>query len=309
MLNVHGGGGDGEYPAGTLVTVTADPPPSGQRFAGWTGDTSILANPFLATTSATIPTVDVSLTATYTAANADPATAEAEDGNSIDSAPVTAGSPATESREEVTAGVNRRSHTKSWNGIRFATFNASLNRNSAGQLESDLSAPDNLQAQTVAEIIQRTRPDVLLINEFDFVENGLAARLFQDNYLSVSQNGAKPIEYEYFFVAPSNTGIPSGFDLNNNGSVGGPDDAFGFRSFPGQFGMVVYSRYPISYDDIRTFQLFLWKDMPGHCYPMIRARLSRQTGILQRSWLRSGCHQKVTGISQSRLVTRLSTSS
>ena len=43
---------------------------------------------------------------------------------------------------------------------------------------------------------------------------------------------------------PSNTGIPSGFDLNNNGVVGGPDDAFGFGFFPGQFGMAVYSQLP-----------------------------------------------------------------
>ena len=151
--------------------------------------------------------------------------------------------------------------------VRFATFNASLNRNFAGQLVTDLSTPNNAQAKTIAEIIQRTRPDVLLINEFDFVENNVAAELFRDNYLSVSQNGADPIEYGYYFVAPSNTGIPSGFDLNNNGSIGGGDDAFGFGFFPGQFGMAVYSRYPIDYDSIRTFQLFLWKDMPGALLP------------------------------------------
>jgi hypothetical protein len=153
------------------------------------------------------------------------------------------------------------------NVIRFATFNASLNRNVEGELVSNLSTPDNAQAKTVAEIIQRTRPDVLLINEFDFVEDGVAAQLFQDNYLSVSQNGAEPIEYAYFFVAPSNTGIPSGFDFNNNGVFGEPDDAFGFGAFAGQFGMAVYSRYPIDNDDIRTFQLFLWKDMPGALLP------------------------------------------
>jgi hypothetical protein len=151
--------------------------------------------------------------------------------------------------------------------VRFATFNASLNRNFAGQLVADLSTPNNAQAKTVAEIIQRARPDVLLINEFDFVENGVAAQLFQDNYLSISQNGAEPIEYGYFYVAPSNTGIPSGFDLNNNGVVAGPDDAFGFGFFPGQFGMAVYSRYPINYDDVRTFQTFLWTDMPGARLP------------------------------------------
>jgi hypothetical protein len=156
--------------------------------------------------------------------------------------------------------------------IRFATFNASLNRNFAGQLISDLSTPGNVQAATVAEIIQRIRPDVLLINEFDFDDQGpggssLAARLFQDNYLSVPHGDVAPIQYPYRFTALSNTGIPSGFDLNNNGVVGGPDDAFGFGFFPGQFGMAVYSMYPIDVAAVRTFQLFLWKDMPGALLP------------------------------------------
>ena len=151
--------------------------------------------------------------------------------------------------------------------VRFATFNASLNRNFEGQLIADLSTPANAQARTVAEIVQRTRPDVVLINEFDFDAGNVALGLFQDNYLSVSQNGAAPIDYPYRYTAPSNTGIPSGFDLNNNGAIAGPDDAFGFGFFPGQFGMAVYSRYPIDTDGIRTFQHFLWKDMPGALLP------------------------------------------
>jgi hypothetical protein len=164
--------------------------------------------------------------------------------------------------EDAGARADKRDRT-----VRFSTFNASLNRNSEGQLIADLSTPDNAQAQTVAEIIQRTRPDVLLINEFDFDSGGEAARLFQDNYLSVPHNGSDPIVYGYRFVAPSNTGIPSGFDLDNNGAVGGPNDAFGFGFFPGQFGMAVYSRYPIVTEEIRTFQHFLWKDMPGALLP------------------------------------------
>ena len=151
--------------------------------------------------------------------------------------------------------------------VRFATFNASLNRNFDGQLVADLSTPANQQARNVAETIQRIRPDVLLINEFDYDAAGTALRLFQDNYLSISQNGAAPIVYPYRFAAPSNTGIPSGFDLNNNGVVAGPDDAFGFGFFPGQFGMAVYSLYPIDPTGVRTFQHFLWKDMPGALLP------------------------------------------
>jgi hypothetical protein len=79
--------------------------------------------------------------------------------------------------------------------------------------------------------------------------------------------GADSIEYPYRYVAPSNTGIPSGIDYNNNGVIGGPDDAFGFGFFPGQFGMAVYSMYPIDLDRVRTFQMFLWKDMPGALLP------------------------------------------
>jgi 3-phytase len=168
--------------------------------------------------------------------------------------------------------------------VRYATFNASLNRYRHGQLVEELADPSlrpagDRQIRTVAEIIQRVRPDVLLVNEFDFDDRGRrgtsrAAELFQDNYLSESQNGAPPIRYGYRFTAPSNTGIPSGFDLNNDGQVvttpgamGYGDDSYGFGAFPGQFGMTVYSRYPVDRRGVRTFQHFLWKDMPGARLP------------------------------------------
>lgn len=163
---------------------------------------------------------------------------------------------------------------------RFATFNASLNRNAAGQALAHLSVPGNAQADAVAEIIQRTRPDILLINEFDYVAptaahpDGPLVDAFRDNYLAVAHGDAAPIDYPYSFVAPSNTGVSSGFDLNNNGvavttpgAAGYGDDSLGFGNFVGQFGMVVYSRYPILTADVRTFQHFLWKDMPGARLP------------------------------------------
>ncbi|MEA5620938.1 5'/3'-nucleotidase SurE [Cronbergia sp. UHCC 0137] len=157
------------------------------------------------------------------------------------------------------------------NTVRFSQFNASLNRNTEGQLVTDLSTPDNTQAKAVAEIIQRANPDVLLINEFDYVSaNPLQpVQLFQQNYLGISQNGATPVNYPYVYIAPSNTGIASGFDLNNNGTVGGGDDAFGFGNFPGQFGMLLLSKYPIDTANVRTFQNFLWKDMPNSLLPTI----------------------------------------
>jgi 3-phytase len=164
------------------------------------------------------------------------------------------------------------------NTIRFSQFNASLNRSAEGELVTDLSTPDNPQAKAVAEIIQRTNPDVLLINEFDYVEADPLepVRLLQQNYLSVSQNGANPVDYPYVYIAPSNTGIPSGFDLNNDGTVvttpgtrGYGDDAFGFGEFPGQYGMLLLSKYPIDTANVRTFQNFLWKDIPGSLLPTV----------------------------------------
>jgi hypothetical protein len=152
--------------------------------------------------------------------------------------------------------------------VRIATFNASLNRFNAGDLIADLSTPDAAQPQVIAETIQRQRPDIVLVNEFDYDADGLAVDLFHDNYLAVAQHpDVEAIAYPYRLPFASNTGIPSGFDLNRDGAVGGPDDAFGFGFFPGQFAFALYSKYPIVEEDIRTFQGFLWKDMPGALLP------------------------------------------
>jgi hypothetical protein len=149
--------------------------------------------------------------------------------------------------------------------VRFATFNASLNRGAEGQLVTDLSTPDNAQAREVAEVVQRNRPDVLLINEFDFAP--AAVDLFRDNYLERGQNGARPVDYPYAFIAPSNTGVQTGFDLNRDGQVGTGDDAHGFGLFEGQYGMLVLSKHPIDTKKVRTFQNFRWADMPGALLP------------------------------------------
>src|SRR5436190_1938061 len=91
--------------------------------------------------------------------------------------------------------------------IRVATFNASLNRPALGQLASDLATGSNAQARDVAEIIQRVRPDILLINEFDIDPSNqtVALNRFHDNYLAVSQNGQPALSYPYRYAALSNT--------------------------------------------------------------------------------------------------------
>ena len=140
--------------------------------------------------------------------------------------------------------------------VRFATYNASLNRFSQGDLLEDLQDVDAgvpvPQVDNVLAIIARNDADVLLVNEFDY--DPAAGALF-----------AELAGYDHHFIAPSNTGIPSGYDLNNDGVVGGPNDAFGFGFFPGQFGMLLLSRYPLP--EARTFQELLWADMPDARLP------------------------------------------
>ena len=64
--------------------------------------------------------------------------------------------------------------------FRIATFNAYLNRSTAGDLLEELRATEpSPQIAAVAEIIQRVRPDLLLINEFDYDASGAAVTAFQ----------------------------------------------------------------------------------------------------------------------------------
>ena len=156
---------------------------------------------------------------------------------------------------------------ESRSNLRVATYNVSLNRTAQGGLAADLAAGTNAQARALAEVIQTTAPDVVLLNEFDYDETGESADLFRQNYLEVPQGGQDAIEYPYAYSAPVNTGVFSEFDLNNDGTVGGPDDAWGFGAFPGQYGMLVLSKYPIAEDEVRTFQNFRWQDMPGNVIP------------------------------------------
>lgn len=152
--------------------------------------------------------------------------------------------------------------------VRFATFNISHYRKRSGDLIKQLKGGKSQQTQKIAEIIQRVRPDVLLINEFDFDPDHAAAKHLVKFYLKVGQNGNQPIELPHMFSAPVNTGVDSGVDLNDDGKTGTPNDCFGYGAHPGQYGMLVLSKFEIDTDNVRTMQKFLWKDMPGALLPI-----------------------------------------
>ena len=157
--------------------------------------------------------------------------------------------------------------------LRVATYNASLYDEDAGGLVARLQL-GNAQARKIAAVLQKVRPDIVLLNEFDYDAAQRAADLFQRDYLEVAQaGGGAPLHYPHRYLAPVNTGVPSGLDLDGNGETGGigrerGNDAWGYGLHPGQYGMLVLSRFPIDAAAVRTFQLLKWRDMPGARRPM-----------------------------------------
>lgn len=151
--------------------------------------------------------------------------------------------------------------------LRVATYNLALTEDVAGGVVERLRG-DDAHARKLAAVIQSVRPDILLLNELDRDEAGEAARLFRERYLSVGQFGLEPLDYPYAFQAPVNTGVDSGLDLDRNGTLGDPGDAWGFGRHPGQYGMLVLSRFPIDVDAARTFQHLRWADLPGAVGPL-----------------------------------------
>ncbi|GJM18778.1 MAG: endonuclease [Phycisphaeraceae bacterium] len=183
--------------------------------------------------------------------------------------------------------------------IRVATFNAEDIRT------ADLLTGDNPRLKAIAEIIQRIRPNVLLLNEIAYDEPGVTdvpegapagsnADRFVERYLSVPQApGLRPIRFDTF-MRRSNTGLHSGHDLDRSGAVvntyppppgaqpdGSPGrqtadgrayggDSWGFGTFPGQYAMalLVDERLEILADDARTFRLMPWSYMPNAMLPM-----------------------------------------
>lgn len=161
--------------------------------------------------------------------------------------------------------------------LRIATFNVSMDATNHTPKGEQVN-PDALvnalksnhqQIKNIAEIIQRVRPDIILLNEFDYVPKAQGIDYFKRQFLNVSQNKQAPIDYPYSFIAPVNTGLATEFDLDNNGKkTAVMGDAQGFGFFEGHYAMAILSKYPINLEKLRTLQTFKYKDMPNAQMPV-----------------------------------------
>jgi 3-phytase len=167
--------------------------------------------------------------------------------------------------------------------IRIAHFNIKeLTTDKINDVDDNRIGQDN-QLKAAARIIQQIHADILLIQEIDHdytrtnaedVDYAATARDFMEHYL---MSGDYSISYKQIYSAPCNTGILSGLDLNNDGIIARETDSgatiygadcYGWGVYPGQYSMALYSNLTIDTAHIRTFQKFLWKDMPNHLIPL-----------------------------------------
>ena len=152
--------------------------------------------------------------------------------------------------------------------LRIATYNASLYGKKAGDIRERLKDGRDRQAENIAAVVQTVRPDILLLNEVDYDEKSEVVTTLAEKYFAVGRGKREGIDYPFVYSAPSNTGVNSSLDLNNNGKTGEPSDSWGYGVYPGQYSMAIYSRFPIAVDDVRTFQKFLWNALPGAIRPI-----------------------------------------
>ena len=103
--------------------------------------------------------------------------------------------------------------------VRIAIFNVSMEASNyiaqdqplkGNELSKHLQAGNHPQIKNIAEIIQRVRPDIILLNEFDYSQKSSQdIKWFIERYLKISQSNNPSIDYPYFFAGPVNTGVDS----------------------------------------------------------------------------------------------------
>lgn len=163
-----------------------------------------------------------------------------------------------------------------------------------GNLEgSELKLAERvIQIRNIAAIIQKKRPDVLLLTEFNndgVAESNIALAGFQANYLAHPQSMNSvdggdlldPISYPFIKNYPTNTGLFSGYDLANNGAAEAvdPDDAHGFGYYHGHYAFALMSKYEIDTANTRTFQKFKRSDFDGAKNPTVSPISEDQTCV------------------------------
>lgn len=163
--------------------------------------------------------------------------------------------------------------------LRIAVFNTALSRDEPGSLaeiigdagvfSSGDDRPRDPEVGAIAEVLARVNPSVVVLLE---VDRDAAKRLAFGLLTHLPEGDWQMEEVAYFqtYAPQVNTGDPSGVDLDRDGEVGGPGDAYGWGNYPGHYGFVVLTKHDVAINGeaIRTFRKLRWLDLPGHVMPV-----------------------------------------
>lgn len=144
--------------------------------------------------------------------------------------------------------------------IRIASYNTALSRKGPGLLLRNIEREDPQVLAVVATIVE-ARPDVILLQDFDYDYSALALGALS---AALDRSG---LSLPYHFALRPNSGWQTGLDLDGDGRIGGARDAQGFGRFSGQGGMALLSRHPIDTGGVQDFSRLLWRDVPGALGP------------------------------------------
>lgn len=169
---------------------------------------------------------------------------------------------------ETTPNEDPPSVSKFTDTVRFASYNVSMFGNNADELKSKLrNADQHINLRKLAAVIKSVAPDVLVLMEIDYDATGEVLDLLADGLLAIPLDGYDGIDYPYRYQIDSNTGQLSSVDIDGNGSISLPNDAYGFGNYSGQYASAILSKFPIDIDKQRSFKNFKWKDMPNAALP------------------------------------------
>lgn len=157
---------------------------------------------------------------------------------------------------------------------------------------AELVAGETPRVRQIAQVIQRIRPNVVVLSGLAYDAEGgpgvpkegqagsNAARLVEGYLAKPQATDLQPLSFTAS-MPPTNSGMPSGMDLDRSGKVvtefslsaeaANPafsGDAWGPGAYPGQFGLAILVDPRLTLGkDVRTFRLMPWDYMPSASLP------------------------------------------
>jgi hypothetical protein len=119
----------------------------------------------------------------------------------------------------------------------------------------DLLKDDDPQVEAVLSVIHAIDADVILLGDVDWDAQGAGPSAVRLRLLEAG------LAYTHAVHLRPNSGLPSGFDLNQNGIWGEPRDALAYGRFTGSGGLLLLSRLPLG--EAEDLSHLLWAENAG----------------------------------------------